>query len=125
MTIEEALAAHDYVLDRYGGLRGIRDIGAIESALARPYCGYYLPIEKKAAALVHSLALNHGFLDGNKRTAVYMLAILLLGSGYTLRFPDVEQANTEVERMILAIVEHEMSFDDAVHWIKLRLMKIG
>jgi death-on-curing protein len=53
--------AHDYALSRYGGLPGIRDLGLIESALARPYSGYYRPIEKKAAALVHSLTLNHGF----------------------------------------------------------------
>jgi len=94
------------VLRKYGGLRGVRDVGAIESALARPYCGY--PIEKKAAALVHSLTLNHGFIDGNKRTAVFMLAELLLNSGYTLRFESTELLNDEVEDMVLAVTEHRM-----------------
>jgi death on curing protein len=124
VTLEEALAAHELVLRRYGGYPGVRDYGAIESALARPYCGYYRPIAKKAAALVHSLALNHGFLDGNKRTAVHMLAVLLINSGYTLRFGDLRRANAEVEEMVLAIVEHKMSFDDVVIWMKERLTKL-
>ena len=79
--MDEAVEVHDFVLARYGGLAGIRDMGAVASAVARPYSGYHRRIERKAAALVHSLVLNHGFLDGNKRTAVFMLCILLWNSG--------------------------------------------
>lgn len=79
----------------------MRDRGAIESALARPYCGYYRSIDKKAAALVHSLVLNHGFVDGNKRTAVQMLGIFLFNSGYGLRFSSKNAANKEVEELVL------------------------
>jgi death-on-curing protein len=112
-------------LREFGGLQGIRDLGTIESSLARPYCGYYRPIEKKAAALIHSLILNHGFLDGNKRTAVYMLAILLFASGYSLRFNSAELLNVEVEAMILDVAEHRMTFDQIVSWIKIRLIRIS
>lgn len=124
MKLHEALAAHDIVLRRYGAAPGIRDLGAIESALARPYCGYYRPIERKAAALVHSLVLNHGFVDGNKRTAVYMLGIFLFGSGYGLRFSSIEEANDAVEGLMLAIAEHRMSFDEIALWIRARLEKL-
>jgi death on curing protein len=98
---------------------------ALESALARPYSGYYRSIEKKAAALVHSLTLNHGFVDGNKRTAVYMLAELLLNSGYTLLFEDMDLLNDEVETMVLAVAEHRMSFDDIVRWVGRRLANLS
>jgi death-on-curing protein len=119
--LDEALAAHDLVLTRYGGLPGILDVGLVESAIARPYCGYYRSMPHKGAALIHSLALNHGFLDGNKRTAVYMLGVLLANSGYALR---LERANKEIEEMILATAEHRIGFDDIVVWMKARLVRL-
>ena len=124
MTPAEAYFVHDLVMHEYGGRPGIRDIGAIESALARPYCGYFRRIEKKAAALVHSLTLNHGFVDGNKRTAVFMLAILLRESGYTLEFENVDILNDEIVAMILAVAEHRMTFDEIAAWVKKRLVKL-
>lgn len=124
VKLQEVLAAHDFALT-FGGLRGIRDLGAIEAAVARPYCGYYRSIAKKVAALVQSLASNHGFIDGNKRTALLMMNLLLLRSGYFLRGESEQQINTDVEAMILALVEHHMSFDDVVAWLELRIAPIG
>lgn len=115
---------HDVVIRDYGGRAGIRDIGTIESALGRPYSGYHRRIERKAAALVHSLALNHGFTDGNKRTAVFMLAILLIQSGYSLEFDDNDILNDEVLAMVLEVAEHRMNFGQIVEWIKARLFKL-
>jgi death on curing protein len=123
VNLQEVLAAHDFALT-FGGLRGIRDLGAIEAAVARPYCGYYRSIAKKAAALIQSLASNHGFIDGNKRTALLMMNLLLLRSGYLLRGESEQQINTDVEAMILALVEHHMSFDDVVAWLELRIAPI-
>lgn len=122
--MHEVIAAHERVIADFGGLPGIRDTNVIESAIARPYCGYYRPIEKKAAALVHSLVLNHGFLDGNKRTSVFALAILLLNSGYGLKFDDNNILNAEVEEMILSVAEHRLDFDGIAAWVKARLTKI-
>jgi death-on-curing protein len=124
VKLQEVLAAHDFALT-FGGLRGIRDLGAIEAAVARPYCGYYRSIAKKVAALVQSLASNHGFIDGNKRTALLMMNLLLLRSGYFLRGESEQQINTDVEAMILALVEHQMSFNDVVAWLELRIAPIG
>lgn len=56
-------------IKRFGGLHGIRDKGALDAACYRPQCGYYHTIQEEAAALMESLAMNHPFLDGNKRTA--------------------------------------------------------
>lgn len=105
----------------FGGLDGIRDLGAIKSAVARPYSGYYRSIAEKSAALVESLACNHGFIDGNKRTALLMLNMLLTRSGYRLVADSERQLNIDVENMILAIVEHQMTFDEVVTWLEQRI----
>jgi death-on-curing protein len=123
VTLNEALAAHEIVLHQQGGAHGVRDRGAIESALARPFCGYYRSIESKAAALVHSLVLNHGFVDGNKRTAIQVLGIFLLNSGYGLRFSSENEANEDIEELVLAVAEHRMSFDDIASWMKQRVTR--
>ena len=121
MTLAETIVAHDRALS-FGGLAGIRDRGSIESAIARPYCGYYRTIARKAAALVHSLALNHGFVDGNKRTALFMVDLFLRKSGYTLRHKNKLRRNIEMESMILSVVRHQMEFDDLVDWFQARII---
>jgi len=69
LSLSEVLAIHFHQIEAYGGLHGERDRGAIEAALARPQSGYYRDLVEEAAALWESLAQNHPFLDGNKRTA--------------------------------------------------------
>lgn len=118
------MIAHDLAL-AYGGLQGIRDLGAIEAAVARPYCGYYRSIAKKAAALVQSLASNHGFIDGNKRTALLMMNLLLLRSGFQLRGDSEQRVNADAEDMIVALVEHRMSFDEVVIWLEKRIAPVA
>ena len=69
LTLAEALAIHDDQIERYGGLSDVRDHGILEAALYRPQTGYYADLIEEAAALWESLAQNHPFIDGNKRTA--------------------------------------------------------
>jgi death on curing protein len=102
----------------------VRDVGSIEAAIARPYSGYYRPIAQKAAALMQSLATNHGFIDGNKRTALFMTVVLLARSGYKLRDDDEDRLNSDVEEAVLAVVEHRMTFDELVTWFKARIVKV-
>lgn len=99
-----------------GGLPGILNQSLIESALARPYGGRYRLIHQKAAALVHSLAKNHGFVDGNKRTALYMADLLLRRSGYSLNAD-----SNAVEQMILDVVEKRMDYPSLEVWFKGRI----
>ena len=69
LTVADVLAMHADQIERYGGSEGIRDMGALESAIYRPQTGYYADVIEEAAALWESLAQNHPFIDGNKRTA--------------------------------------------------------
>lgn len=69
LTVVEVLAIHDDQIERYGGSAGVRDPGLLEAALFRPQTGYYADLIAEAAALWESLAQNHPFIDGNKRTA--------------------------------------------------------
>ncbi|MGD1103331.1 MAG: type II toxin-antitoxin system death-on-curing family toxin [Terriglobia bacterium] len=69
LTLAEVLAIHADQIDRYGGSQDIRDHGLLEAALFRPQTGYYADLIEEAAALWESLAQNHPFVDGNKRTA--------------------------------------------------------
>lgn len=77
IAIEDALFIHEEQLRLFGGAPGIRDPGLIESALLRPQTGYYSGVIEEAAALWESLAMNHGFIDGNKRVAFACLDIFL------------------------------------------------
>ena len=69
---EEVIALHDVLIDELGGSGGLRDMGALESAVLRPQMGYYDGIIEEAAAMMESLAMNHPFVDGNKRVAFFV-----------------------------------------------------
>lgn len=77
LTLEDALYIHAEQLRMFGGAEGVRDPGLIESALLRPQTGYYSDLVEQAAALWESLAMNHGFVDGNKRVAFASMDIFL------------------------------------------------
>lgn len=90
LTVAQVLAIHDQMIKRFGGSHGIRDIGLIESAVARPKGGFgkeefYKDLFTKAAALLQSLLKNHAFVDGNKRTSLTSAAIFLKINGYNFR----------------------------------------
>jgi death on curing protein len=85
LTLDEALALHAALLTRHGGATGIRDLGLVESALARARSGYYASLSEQAAALLQSFALNHAFVDGNKRVAWAASMVFLRLNGYRVR----------------------------------------
>jgi death-on-curing protein len=89
-TVDEVVAVHAQLISRFGGSLGVRDRGALESALARPQSGYYSDIIQEASALWESLSQNHPFVDGNKRVAVTVTAAFLKVNGYRLEFEDIE-----------------------------------
>lgn len=84
LTLEEAVDLHRQLIERFGGAVGVRDLGLLESALARPRSGYYSSISEQAAAMLQSLAGNHAFMDGNKRVAFAATAVFLRMNGYKL-----------------------------------------
>ena len=75
---------HVVLIQKYGGLPGVRDPGALEAALYRPQTGYYKDTIEQAAALMESLAINHPFVDGNKRIAFAATDVFLRINGYEL-----------------------------------------
>jgi death-on-curing protein len=84
VTTADALFFHKQLLERYGGKPGIRDAGALESALHRPQTGYYDTIIHEAAALLESLVQNHPFVDGNKRVGFAVVDVFLRINGYSI-----------------------------------------
>lgn len=82
LTMADILAIHEDQVERYGGAHGVRDPGALESALFRPQTGYYDDVIAEAAALWESLSQNHPFVDGNKRTAFAAVYTFLAINGF-------------------------------------------
>lgn len=101
----------------FGGRPGVSSLHLIESALARPYSGYHKPLANKAAATLHSVVGNHGFLDGNKRTAWLLVELLIDRSGYRLAIPDEEP----VDDLVVAVAAGEIGFPELVDWFRARL----
>jgi death on curing protein len=77
LTTQDVLFILAEQLARFGGMPGVRDRGLLHSALSRPQSGYYADLIEEAAALWESLAMNHPFIDGNKRVAFACTDIFL------------------------------------------------
>jgi death on curing protein len=95
VSADVVYAVHEIQLARHGGLDGIRDKNAVESALARPqqlnaYGNPEPDVADLAAAYAHGLATHHGFSDGNKRTAWVVARVFLADNGIALKFDPLE-----------------------------------
>jgi death-on-curing protein len=114
LTLIEILAIHQDQIERFGGSAGIRDGGALESALFRCQSGYYVDVIQEAAALWESLAQNHPFVDGNKRTAFACLYTFLALNGYSLK-PDADAIFEFISRLYLI---NKFCFDELEVWLR-------
>ena len=98
LTLGEVVALHRAVIDSTGGATGLRDLAALESAVAQPRATFdgldlHTTVTGKAAALAYSLALNHPFIDGNKRVAHAAMEVFLVLNGLDLH-ADVDEQET-------------------------------
>ena len=118
VTLADALTAHDTALT-FGGRDGINSLHLIESALGRPYSGYHRGIAAKSAALLESMVGNHGFVDGNKRTAWLLVELLIARSGYLLNIPDDER----IDDFVVAVAAGQAEFAEIQLWFEFRLRK--
>jgi death-on-curing protein len=114
LTVAEVLAMHADQIERYGGAQGVRDQGLLEAALYRPQTGYYASLIEEAAALWESLAQNHPFIDGNKRTAFAATYTFLAINGARLT-ADAQKTYIFVAALYKA---HQFSFDKLVPWLR-------
>lgn len=112
-------AVHDRQIAEHGGLEGIRDRGAVESALARPQnlAAYGEPdAAALAAAYAFGLARNHGFTDGNKRSAWVAARLFLADNGCHLKFDP-----TDAIRTFEALAEGILSEEQMAEWFRQRI----
>lgn len=124
LTSQEILAIHDQMIKRFGGSFGIRDIGLMESACARPQASFdgkdlYRTIFEKTAALIHSLLKNHPFVDGNKRTSLSSAGIFLRLNGYKLI-----NSHREEVKFAMSIENENLDFKQIADWFKKNCKKI-
>lgn len=118
LTPHQILAIHDQMIKKFGGSHGLRDLGLLESAVARPQTTYdgqemYPDIFSKAAALLQSLLKNHPFVDGNKRTALTSAGIFLKINGYQL----INSHDEEVE-FAINVDNRNLSLEEISSWLK-------
>lgn len=112
-------AIHDRQLAEHGGLDGIRDQGAVESALARPR---HLDANGRpdcaalAATYAYGLARNYGFADGNKRTAWIVLRVFMADNGFTFRFEVLDAI-----RMMESVSGGTVDEESFAAWIRERI----
>ena len=99
LTVADVLGMHTVLIQRYGGASGVRDPGALEAALFRPQTGYYEDVVAEAAALMESLAINHPFVDGNKRIAFAAAYVFLRINGWRL-YRQSMQIHAEMMQML-------------------------
>ena len=120
LSLEDFVWLHAVAIEEFGGSAGIRDRGVLESAIGRPQATFggknlYATPFKRAAALAESVVLNHGFVDGNKRTAMFAMAAWLEREGYR-----IEAARGELRDLALAIASRTFSVDEIAAWLEER-----
>jgi death-on-curing protein len=118
LTLNEALDLHCRIIEQSGGLLGISNLGALESALAQPQMTFggedlYPTIVEKASALGFSLIKNHPFVDGNKRTGHAAMETFLVLNGY-----EIEATADEQEMVILEVASGELGREEFTDWLR-------
>ncbi len=117
LSAEEVLIIHAALIDRTGGLAGVRDVGLFQSVLAGPWQSFqgqerYPTIHEKAAAYLHGFAVGHVFADGNKRIGFASAVRFLDQNGYQF-----SATNREVERFVLSVVIDRRTVKEVAEWL--------
>ncbi len=123
LSDDQILAVHQAQIQRFGGSAGVRDKGALEAALARPAMTFggedlYPDIPSKAAALMHSLVMNHPFVDGNKRVGVSAVELFVAANGWELPVGD-----SDLEELTLTVARGELDVEPLAIWFRQRLIQ--
>lgn len=118
LTLEQILAIHGEQIELYGGGHGLRDLALLESAIFRPQSTFggqelYPTIFLKAAGLMTSLALNHPFVDGNKRTATVSALTFLYLNGYIIKVSQAQLVNS-----VLKIESKQWDVKKLANWFE-------
>jgi len=124
ISIDDILLLHERSIKDYGGSKGVRDLGLLESSIARPFQTFagndlYNDALKKAAALVESLIINHPFVDGNKRIGALAMIAFLKESNYYLT-----ASSEKLYEFIISISTGGIKFDAILVWLEENTKKI-
>lgn len=120
LSLEQVLGLHRLQILRFGGAAGLRDRGALGSALGRPQMTFggedlYPDVAAKAAALLHSLVMNHPFVDGNKRTGAAVAELFM-----NLNHVELTAEDEELIDVALAAAKGELSAEALAIWLRQR-----
>jgi death on curing protein len=121
LRLDEVLELHRRVIAQSGGGSSVRDLKALDSALAQPCMtfdgkGHYPTLPEKAAEVGFSLVMNHPFVDGNRRMGHAAMETFLLLSGY-----EITRSTDEQERIILDLAAGNLGRDELVAWVRAHL----
>lgn len=125
ILLEEVLAIHGVLIQKYGGSDGIRDEGLLIAALERPFAGfgttefYPKPVEK-AAAILESVVKNHPFVDGNKRTGYVLMRLILMHYGQ-----DIRASQDEKYDFVIQVASGELDFEGIKAWLLRKIIQIS
>jgi death on curing protein len=125
LTTKQIIYLQEMLINQSGGSLGIRDKGALESAVAQPQMTFggeylYTTIVEKAAALSYPLIQNHPFIDGNKRIGHAAMEVFLLLNGY-----EVKAEVNEQEEVILNVASSSISREAFVRWLKEHIVDLS
>ena len=125
LTIFQILELHKRLIEESGGTSGIRDFGALESALAQPEMTFggkdlYPTLIEKASALAYSLCLNHPFVDGNKRVAHAAMEIYLVLNGF-----EVNATVDEQEKLFFDMASGKLKREELVDWLQRKVVPLS
>lgn len=118
LTPQQILFIHYRLIEATGGSHGVRDLGALQPAVARPQATFdrndlYPELFAKAAALMESLIKNHPFVDGNKRTSITAAAVFLRRNGFL-----VAASQKEIYRFTMEMAESSAGLEEAETWLR-------
>ena len=118
LSLQEVISLHSLLIAQSGGSSGLRDRGALESAVAQPEATFggedlYPGLASKAAALGHSLIQNHPFVDGNKRIGHAAMEVFLLLNGH-----EVDASVDEQEQIIIEVASGTVSRIELGEWLR-------
>ncbi len=124
LTLEQVFELHGQLIEQSGGGDGLRDQGALESAVAQPQMTFggedlYPTLSTKVAAIGFSLIQNHPFVDGNKRIGHAAMAVMLMLNAHR-----IEASVDEQEQLILAIASSEMPREGLVEWLERHVVEL-
>jgi death-on-curing protein len=121
LSISQVLDIHQDEINSFGGTSGIRDEGLLDSALAQPQATFFgellhPTIGEQAAAYLYHLAMNHPFIDGNKRTAFAVMDTFVTLNGYSLNLSQEQAYN-----LVIRVVQKEISKEELSAFLELHL----